>query len=90
MEYRSGVETDLDNVLQTATIFVNVSKGQLASKEDVEKAFNTADDKTVILEVYLHNFHYSTIIIICRYLKRENYRCQRWSGTVSCNPFRKI
>jgi ribosome maturation protein SDO1 len=51
MEWRSGVETDLDNVLQIANVFINVSKGQVASKEDLEKSFKTDDQKTIILEV---------------------------------------
>ncbi|KAF3352790.1 hypothetical protein VdG1_08727 [Verticillium dahliae VDG1] len=39
LEYRSGIETDLDNVLQIPSVFLNVSKGQTAPKEDLEKAF---------------------------------------------------
>ncbi|KAK2062639.1 Shwachman-Bodian-diamond syndrome protein [Colletotrichum caudatum] len=39
MEWRSGIETDLDNVLQIPNVFLNVSKGQTAPKEDLEKAF---------------------------------------------------
>jgi ribosome maturation protein SDO1 len=44
-------ETDLDNVLQTPTIFLNVSKGQLASKEDIKKSFKTEDEHKVVEEV---------------------------------------
>ena len=36
-EWRSGVETDLDEVLQVENVFINVSKGQLASKDDLQK-----------------------------------------------------
>lgn len=39
LEYRSGVETDLDNVLQIPSVFLSVSKGQTAPKEDLAKAF---------------------------------------------------
>ena len=39
LEYRSGQETDLDNVLQVPTIFLNVSKGQTAPSSDLAKAF---------------------------------------------------
>lgn len=52
MEWRSGIETDLDNVLQIPNVFLNVSKGQTAPKEDLEKAFGKgkpADD--IILEI---------------------------------------
>ncbi|PFH58264.1 hypothetical protein XA68_13933 [Ophiocordyceps unilateralis] len=52
LEWRSGIETDLDNVLQIPNVFLNVSKGQTAPKEDLEKAFGkgkpTAD---IILEI---------------------------------------
>lgn len=52
LEWRSGIETDLDNVLQIPSVFLNVSKGQTAPKEDLEKAFGkklTTDD--IILEI---------------------------------------
>jgi ribosome maturation protein SDO1 len=42
MEWRSGVETDLSEVIQTDTIFSNVSKGQLAPHSDLLKAFPAA------------------------------------------------
>ena len=52
LEYRSGIETDLDNVLQIPNVFLNVSKGQTAPKEDLEKAFGkgkSTDD--IVLEI---------------------------------------
>lgn len=52
LEWRSGIETDLDNVLQIPNVFLNVSKGQTAPKEDLEKAFGkgkSSDD--IILEI---------------------------------------
>lgn len=52
LEWRSGIETDLDNVLQIPNVFLNVSKGQTAPKEDLEKAFGkgkAVDD--IILEI---------------------------------------
>lgn len=52
LEWRSGIETDLDNVLQIPNVFLNVSKGQTAPKEDLEKAFGkgkSVDD--IILEI---------------------------------------
>ncbi|KAL6869551.1 hypothetical protein ACO1O0_000877 [Amphichorda felina] len=52
MEWRSGIETDLDNVLQIPNVFLNVSKGQTAPKEDLDKAFGKGkptDD--IILEI---------------------------------------
>lgn len=52
LEWRQGIETDLDNVLQIPNVFLNVSKGQTAPNEDLHKAFGkttTRDD--IILEI---------------------------------------
>ncbi|CAJ1064915.1 ribosome maturation protein SBDS [Xyrichtys novacula] len=43
MSWRTGAEKDLDEVLQTNSVFINVSKGQTAKKEDLSKAFGTED-----------------------------------------------
>lgn len=51
MEWRSGVEKDLDNVVQTESIFINVSKGQLAKQDDLLKAFKTADQSLILQEI---------------------------------------
>ncbi|KAK0711426.1 SBDS protein C-terminal domain-containing protein [Lasiosphaeris hirsuta] len=52
LEWRSGIETDLDNVLQIPSIFLNVSKGQTAPTSELQKAFgkDTTVD-TIILEI---------------------------------------
>ena len=34
-------EKDIDEVLQTHSVFTNVSKGQVAKKEDLQKIFDT-------------------------------------------------
>lgn len=39
LEYRSGAEKDLDNVLQVPTIFLSVSKAQTAPSAELAKAF---------------------------------------------------
>ncbi|KAJ4304229.1 hypothetical protein N0V88_001842 [Collariella sp. IMI 366227] len=39
LEWRSGIETDLDNVLQIPNVFLNVSKGQTAPSAELAKAF---------------------------------------------------
>ena len=39
LEYRSGTETDLDNVLQIPTIFLNASKGETAPNAELVKAW---------------------------------------------------
>ncbi|KAL0083772.1 ribosome maturation protein SBDS-like protein [Phycomyces blakesleeanus] len=51
MEWRSNVESDLDEVLQIHSVFLNVSKGQVASKSDLEKCFKTDELEKVILEI---------------------------------------
>ncbi|KAK4230881.1 ribosome maturation protein sdo1 [Podospora fimiseda] len=51
-EWRSGIETDLDNVLQIPNVFLNVSKGQTAPSAELAKAFGkdaSVDD--IILEI---------------------------------------
>jgi hypothetical protein len=44
-------EKDIDEVLQTHTVFSNVSKGQAAKKEDLISAFHTDDQTKICLEV---------------------------------------
>lgn len=50
-EWRSGVEKDLDEVLQINNVFLNVSKGQLAPAEDLAKAFGKKETEEIVLEV---------------------------------------
>ncbi|XP_037337351.1 ribosome maturation protein SBDS [Pungitius pungitius] len=52
VNWRAGAEKDLDEVLQTQSVFVNVSKGQVAKKEDLTKSFGT-DDLTEICKQIL-------------------------------------
>ncbi|KAF4303766.1 Ribosome maturation protein SBDS [Botryosphaeria dothidea] len=52
LEWRNGVEKDLDNVLQIPNVFMNVSKGQVANSQDLAKAFGadkSLDD--IILDI---------------------------------------
>lgn len=44
-------ETDLDEVLQIHNVFLNVSKGQAASKDDLMKCFKTDEQDKIIKEV---------------------------------------
>ncbi|ODQ81302.1 hypothetical protein BABINDRAFT_47216 [Babjeviella inositovora NRRL Y-12698] len=51
-DYRSGVEKDIEEVLQIPQVFTNVSKGQVASQEDIVLCFGK--DKTtdeIVLEI---------------------------------------
>lgn len=47
VSWRNKVEKDIDEVLQTHAVFTNVSKGQVAKKDDVLAAFQTEDTTAV-------------------------------------------
>ena len=52
LEWRSGVETDLDNVLQIPSVFLSVGKGQTAPTQDLAKAFGPKTPvNDIILEI---------------------------------------
>ncbi|XP_061575851.1 ribosome maturation protein SBDS [Cololabis saira] len=51
VSWRSGAEKDLDEVLQTHSVFTNVSKGQTAKKEDIIKAFGTEDQTEICKQI---------------------------------------
>lgn len=47
----SNSEKDLDEVLQSHTVYSNVSKGVLAKSKDLIAAFGTDDQSKICLEV---------------------------------------
>lgn len=51
LEWRNKVEKDIDEVLQTHTIFVNVSKGQVAKREDLVRAFGTENQTDICKQI---------------------------------------
>ncbi|CAL1684452.1 unnamed protein product [Lasius platythorax] len=51
ISWRNKLEKDIDEVLQTHTIFTNVSKGQVAKKEDLVKAFGIDDQTEICKEI---------------------------------------
>ncbi|KAI5632746.1 shwachman-Bodian-Diamond syndrome (SBDS) protein domain-containing protein [Phthorimaea operculella] len=51
VSWRNKVETDIDEVLQTHTVFTNVSKGQVAKKEDLVKVFGKDDTTEICKEI---------------------------------------
>ncbi|XP_044732981.1 ribosome maturation protein SBDS [Chrysoperla carnea] len=51
VSWRNNVEKDIDEVLQTHTVFTNVSKGQVAKKEDLLKAFGKDDQTEICKEI---------------------------------------
>ncbi|KAF2873943.1 SBDS protein C-terminal domain-containing protein [Massariosphaeria phaeospora] len=55
LEWRKKIETSLDNVLQVEEVFLNVSKGQLASRADLDKAFGkNKTTKEIIIDILEH------------------------------------
>ncbi|KAL2519924.1 sequence-specific DNA binding transcription factor [Forsythia ovata] len=51
LSWRSGVEKDLDEVLQSQTVYTNVSKGVLAKSKDLVAAFGTDEQEKICLEI---------------------------------------
>jgi len=49
--WRDKVEKDIDEVLQTHTVFSNVSKGQAAKSEDLKRSFGTEDQDEICLVI---------------------------------------
>ncbi|KAL0723170.1 hypothetical protein Bca4012_037769 [Brassica carinata] len=51
LSWRSGVEKDIDEVLQSHTVYSNVSKGVLAKSKDLIKVFGSEDHTKICLEI---------------------------------------
>ena len=51
LDWRSGAETDLDEVVQIENVFTNVSKGALVPQDDLKKAFGTVNVQDVVKEI---------------------------------------
>merc|ERR1712223_336107 len=51
LSWRQGVEKDIDEVLQSHTVFLNVSKGQVAKKEDLVKCYGTENATEICKEI---------------------------------------
>lgn len=51
LEWRAGTEKDIDEVLQIDNIFSNVSKGAVASNEDIKKAFADKTKEEIVHEI---------------------------------------
>lgn len=51
VSWRSRVEKDIDEVLQSHTVYTNVSKGVLAKSKDLIAAFGTDDHEKICLEI---------------------------------------
>jgi ribosome maturation protein SDO1 len=51
LSWRTRVEKDLDEVLQSHTVYSNVSKGVLANSQDLIKAFGTDDQTKICIQI---------------------------------------
>ncbi|EDW78710.1 uncharacterized protein Dwil_GK12553 [Drosophila willistoni] len=51
LSWRNNSEKDIDEVLQTHTVFTNVSKGQAAKKDELQKAFGKSDETEICKEI---------------------------------------
>ncbi|XP_050410050.1 ribosome maturation protein SBDS [Patella vulgata] len=49
--WRNKVETDIDEVLQSHTVFTNVSKGEVAKTADLKKVFDTDNHSEICLKI---------------------------------------
>jgi len=49
--WRNQLEKDIDEVLQTQTVFANVSKGQVAKTDDLKRSFGTESHAEVCLHI---------------------------------------
>ncbi|KAJ2816284.1 hypothetical protein IWW50_006555 [Coemansia erecta] len=52
-EWRTGVEKDIDEVLQIHQVYMNVSKGEVAKTDMLQKCFKTEDVDKVIDEILM-------------------------------------
>mmetsp|Transcript_66087 Transcript_66087/g.166640 ORF Transcript_66087/g.166640 Transcript_66087/m.166640 type:complete len:376 (+) Transcript_66087:119-1246(+) len=51
LNWRDGIEKDINEVLQVITVFTNVSKGDVAKEQDMKKAFGTCDQEEVCRKI---------------------------------------
>eukprot|EP00944_MAST-04C_sp_MAST-4C-sp1_P014280 g14280.t1 len=54
VNWRSGVEQDLSEVLQADGVYENVTRGNLAKRKDLVNVFGTADYEQVCLQILKH------------------------------------
>lgn len=89
-------EKDLDEVLQTHSVFVNVSKGQMAKKDDLVKAFGTGDQTEICKQVNkargvstpgirIVSWTFCSVVVVFynRFCPKGNSRCLTRRGRAS-------
>lgn len=52
IDYRNGIQTSIDEVVQAQTIYVNAYQGEQASKEELEKYFPNMKNEEIIKTVF--------------------------------------
>ena len=67
-------EKDLDEVLQTPSVFINVSKGEFAKEDQLMKFFGTSDQGEICLQVILDCYHMKYFPYLA-YLLRDSLFC---------------
>ncbi|VDK18867.1 unnamed protein product [Anisakis simplex] len=66
VNWRNRVEKDIDEVLQTPTVFTNVSKGLVAKREELNAAFGTEDQLEICKIVRSTSFIFIALFETCR------------------------
>lgn len=51
LDWREGIEKDINEVLQVITVFMNVSKGEVAKDQDLKQAFGSADQEEICRKI---------------------------------------
>mmetsp|Transcript_1074 Transcript_1074/g.2946 ORF Transcript_1074/g.2946 Transcript_1074/m.2946 type:complete len:368 (+) Transcript_1074:64-1167(+) len=51
LNWREGIEKDIDEVLQVISVFTNVSKGEVANEKDLKKVFGTTDQEEICRKI---------------------------------------
>ncbi|PAV88638.1 hypothetical protein WR25_22627 [Diploscapter pachys] len=68
VNWRNKTEKDIDEVLQTHTVFSNVSKGQVAKKDELMAAFGTEDQLEICKIVRI--FYICKLFVIIQILEK--------------------
>ena len=74
LEYRQGLETDLDEVVQIPNVFINVSKGQVAPHDDLKKAFPDKKVDDIVSQVEAHLGRRAEVIHDLRRIQDGGYQ----------------
>ena len=51
MDWRNKIESDLSEVIQTDSIFSDAERGDIASKQELKKAFKNMSNEEILIEI---------------------------------------